>query len=122
MSDRREFPRSVKVAAIRRATKDGVTYCEGCSAIAKTWRIDHRRADGLLGEPTLENAQLLGPCCYVRKDAQDARLIGLAKRQEAYHLGIEKPGKKKMRSKPRKERQPYRPAAGRSQIARRYAQ
>lgn len=118
MSARREFPRAVKVAVIRRATKDGATFCEGCGALAKTWRIDHRRADGLLGEPTLENAQLLGPCCYVRKDADDTAQIALAKRREAYALGIERPGKAKMRSRPKAPKPAFRPCAGSPQLAR----
>jgi hypothetical protein len=84
---RREFPKAVKVAVIKRATRDGVTYCEGCGEIAKKWRIDHIRADGLLGEPVYENAQLLGPCCYAAKDAADTKAIAKAKRREAKHLG-----------------------------------
>ena len=88
MVKRREFPRAVKVAVIKRATRDGVTYCEGCGALARRWQIDHIRPDGLLGEPTLENAQLLGECCYVPKNADDTKTIAKAKRREAKHLGI----------------------------------
>jgi hypothetical protein len=117
-ADRREFPRAVKVAVIRRATKDGVTYCEKCGAIASKWQIDHVRADGLLGEPTLENAQLLGECCYGAKNADDAAQIALAKRREAYHLGIEPPNKRKLRGRARKARAPYRPSAGQPRLLR----
>jgi hypothetical protein len=110
--NRREFPRAVKVAVVRRATKDGVTYCEGCGAPCQKWQIDHARADGLLGAPTLENAQLLGECCYRPKNARDTAQIALAKRREAYALGVARPGKKKLRSRPKAPRPPYRPAAG----------
>lgn len=84
---RREFSRSIKLAVIKRATRDGLVLCEGCGALTKKWQIDHRRADGLLGEPTLENAQLLGPCCYGPKNAADTTAIAQAKRREARHVG-----------------------------------
>ena len=90
MTKRREFPKSVKVAVIKRATRDGVTYCEGCGALAKRWQIDHIRPDGLLGDPTLENAQLLGECCYAPKNAADTTAIARAKRREAKHLGAKR--------------------------------
>jgi hypothetical protein len=112
---RRDFPKSVKVAVIRRATKDGVTYCEGCGSIVKRWQVDHIRADGLLGEPRLENAQLLGPCCYGPKNANDKAAIAEAVRREAYHWGV---NKKRRREKA--ERPPYCPAAGQPEIARRF--
>jgi hypothetical protein len=117
---RHEFPRAVKVAVIRRATKNGVTFCEGCGALAKKWQIDHVRADGLLGEPTLENAQLLGSCCYESKNAQDTRCIAEAKRREAAALSIKRPGKARISHRPRLAKRPLKVAAGKSQIARRY--
>ncbi len=113
---RREFPTSVKVAVIRRATRDGVTYCEGCGALAKKWRIDHKRADGLLGEPTLENAQLLAECCYPEKDAADTTAIAKAKRREAADLGARQPTKRpipqgpsSLTTKPKREPKPRLP-------------
>ena len=115
---RREFSRAVKVAVIRRATKDGVTFCEGCGAAAKRWQIDHVRADGLLGEPTLANAQLLGECCYGPKNAEDTAQIALARRREAYHLRVERPGKQKMRARPKAPRPAYKPAAGAPRLLR----
>lgn len=39
---RREFPRAVKVAVIKRSTRDGAVYCEKCGALAKRWQIDHK--------------------------------------------------------------------------------
>ena len=109
---RKEFSRATKVQVIKRATRDYVTYCEKCGLPARRWQIDHMRADGLMGEPTLENAQLLGECCYKGKNAADAGAIALAKRQEAYHLGA-----KQKRRKP-KDRTPYRPAAGKTRLQR----
>lgn len=85
---RREFSKAVKIAIIRRSTRDGMILCEACGAMAKKWQIDHVRADGLLGDPTLENAQLLGKCCYAAKNADDTTNIAKAKRREARSLGI----------------------------------
>jgi hypothetical protein len=111
---RREFSRDIKVAVIKRATQNSVVYCEQCGALAKKWQIDHRRADGLLGEPTLENAQLLGTCCYEPKNAQDTRDIARAKRLEARHFGI------KTKHKTPKTQRPLKTAAGQTELQRRY--
>jgi hypothetical protein len=94
MTKRREFPRSVRVAVIKRATRNGVVYCELCGLPAKKFQVDHARADGLAGDPTLENAQLLGECCYVPKNADDAAKIAKARRREAAHLGAWRPAAK----------------------------
>ena len=88
---RREFSTAVKVAVVKRATLNGLVYCDGCGLPTRDYRIDHKRADGLLGEPTLENAQLLGKCCYAAKDAADTKAIAKAKRREAKHLGASAP-------------------------------
>ena len=87
---RKEFSKAVKVAVIKRATKDNNIYCEGCGALAKKWEIDHVRADGLLGEPTLENAKLLCVPCHDKKTKVDVQQIAQAKRREAKHLGVRK--------------------------------
>ena len=86
---RKEFPRSVKVAVVKRAMRNGEVYCEECGTMTKgKWEIDHIRADGLLGEPTIENAMLLCRGCHVEKTASDVAQISKAKRSEAAALGI----------------------------------
>ena len=95
---RREFSTAVKVAVVKRATLNGLVYCDGCGLPTRDYRIDHKRADGLLGDPTLENAQLLGKCCYAAKDAADTTAIAKAKRREARTLGVKPPGASKSRS------------------------
>jgi len=90
MSKRREFPKAVKISVIKRATRNGQTFCEQCGLPARKWQIDHCRPDGLLGEPTIENAQLLGECCYMPKNADDTSKIAKAKRREAAFLGVRK--------------------------------
>jgi len=85
---RLNFPRSVRAAAIKRATRDnGQIYCERCGLPVKTLRVDHIIAAGYGGKATLENAQVLGPCCYVQKDAADNAGVKRAGKLEAAHLG-----------------------------------
>ena len=88
---RKEFSKSVKVAVIKRATVDGQVYCEECGCLTKgRFEIDHIRADGLLGEPTIENARLLCSPCHAEKTKTDVAAIAKAKRREALHLGVRK--------------------------------
>jgi len=98
---RQEFRRSVKVAVIKRATRDGVVYCEGdgCGLPAKKWQIDHIRPDGLLGEPTIENAQLLCDVCFGVKNPKDTTAIAKAKRREAKAIGAVSPPAQPMKSR-----------------------
>jgi len=112
MNKRREFPRSVKVAVIKRATRAGVVLCEKCGAIAKRFEIDHINPDGLTGDPVIENAQLICEACFAEKNAADAERIARAKRQEAAHLGAKAPPKQPIRSAgfPKKPKRQPRPA------------
>ena len=87
---RKEFSKAVKVQATKRATRDGVTYCEGCGLPAKRWHYDHDNPDGLTGEPTLENCKLLCLPCHEAKTKQDVAAIARAKRREALALGVRK--------------------------------
>lgn len=90
MTKRREFSKAVKVAAVKRATRNGAVYCEMCGALAKTWEIDHANPDGLTGQPTLENAVIACKPCHAEKTKQDVAAIAKAKRREAAHLGVGK--------------------------------
>ena len=90
---RREFPARIKVEVIKRATRDGVTYCEKCGALAKRWQVDHQTPDGLTGKPVIENAMLICEPCYSVKNPQDTRDIARAKRREARHVGAVRPKK-----------------------------
>jgi hypothetical protein len=96
---RREFPRTIRVAVIKRATRHSVVYCEGCGDQAKRFQIDHVRADALGGAPTIENAQLLCDGCFSVKNPDDARVIARAKRREAAHLGANPVPSRPIRSK-----------------------
>lgn len=107
---RKEFPRAVKVEVVKRATRNSVVYCECCGLPAKKWQIDHIVADAIGGQPVIDNAQLLGDCCYSVKNPQDTKRAAKAKRVEAYHTGVKRPkGQIKSRGfdkKPRPEKLP----------------
>ncbi len=96
---RKEFPRAVRVAVIKRSTRDSVVYCEECGLPAKKFQIDHMRPDGLLGKPTLENAKLICEICYRIKNPQDTSAIARAKRKEAAHLGAKPAAAKPLQSR-----------------------
>ena len=129
---RKEFPKSVKVAVVKRATRDGAVYCEECQGLAKTFDIDHVNADGLTGEPVLENARLLCKACHAEKTKGDVTVIAKAKRREAKHLGVKTAPTKKIESAPMAKAEPQKKASkpserieqlrsmGMSNIARRF--
>jgi hypothetical protein len=83
------FSVGVKIAAKARATINGVLTCEGCGQpVREPIRIDHKIARGLRGANNLENAQVLGKCCWVEKDAADNMSVKRAGRIEVRHQGI----------------------------------
>ena len=90
---RREFPTKVRVAVIKRATKNFVIYCEGkgCGLPTKDFQIDHIIPAAIGGPATLENAQLLGKCCYSVKNPTDTKRAAKTKRVEAKYLGADLP-------------------------------
>ena len=90
MSKRREFPRSVKVEVVKRATKDNAVYCEKCALPAKRWQIDHVIADAHGGEPVLSNAELICESCFSVKNPKDTTIAAKLKRIEAKALGVRK--------------------------------
>lgn len=118
---RREFPRSVRVAVIKRCTRESNVYCEACGGLAKRFQIDHIRPDGLMGEPVLANAQLLCEACFAVKNAADTTAIAKAKRREAIHKGAKAPPRQKIASAgfQRKERAPKPAPVGLCEFARR---
>jgi 5-methylcytosine-specific restriction endonuclease McrA len=105
---RREFPTKVRVAVIKRATKEGVIFCERCGSLAKKFQIDHIIADALGGEPVLENAMLICEPCFQEKNPKDTTLAAKVKRVEARHLGAVPPPRQKLQSRgfARKQRTP----------------
>lgn len=83
---RREFPKSVKVAAFKRCAG----RCEKCTAALTPGKFayDHVIADALGGEPILSNCQVLCDACHGPKTAkEDIPAAAKAKRREAAHVG-----------------------------------
>lgn len=90
MAKRREFPKSVKVAAFERAGG----RCEECSARLVPGKIayDHVLADGICGEPTLENCAVVCTNCHgIKTRKHDIPAISRAKRLQAKAIGATKP-------------------------------
>ena len=87
---RREFTAKIKIAAYERSKG----YCEGCGAplMIGKFQYDHDIADGLGGEPTLDNCKCLCSACHGEKTAKnDVPKIAKTKRVRQKHLGIKKP-------------------------------
>jgi len=86
---RRDFAARVKVAAFERAKG----HCEGCGAhlTVGKFHYDHDLADGLGGEPTLENCRVLcQPCHGTKTRTGDVPAIAKLKRVRAAHLGAKR--------------------------------
>jgi 5-methylcytosine-specific restriction enzyme A len=85
---RREFPKSIKVQVVRRATHDFVVYCEKCHLPTKKFQIDHVIPDAIGGMPIIGNAELICEACYSVKNPQDTSTAAKTKRIEAKNIGI----------------------------------
>lgn len=100
---RQDFAKPVKVEIIKRATVNGVVYCEGCGAQAKRFDIDHTIPDAMRTDKsrklTSADGKLLcsggKDTCHGKKTPDDVAKIAKAKRREARHLGVKtEPAKK----------------------------
>jgi 5-methylcytosine-specific restriction protein A len=83
---RQEFSKAVRLAAWDRAGG----RCEGCTRKLFVGDIhyDHRNPDGLTGQPTAANCQVLCRSCHAVKTKADVANIARAKRREVKHIGI----------------------------------
>ncbi len=86
---RREFPKSVKLAAWQRCNGN----CEVCHArlFPGKFRFDHNKPDTFGGEPTLENCVVR--CWNCDKDKtykRDIPMVAKSNRVRAKHLGLKK--------------------------------
>ena len=114
---RSEFPRAVKVAVTKRATRESVVYCEACGLPAKKFLIDHVIADAHGGKPVIENAMLICEACYSVKNPKDTTIAAKIKRQEAKHIGATTP-KAKIPAPPKREREHKSPVIRQSSLYR----
>lgn len=70
---RTEFPARVKAEAFRRCCdKNGIPHCETCGVELKASGTiyEHIQADGLGGEPTLENCKVHCKTCAYKKTVE----------------------------------------------------
>lgn len=97
---RTEFPASVRKAAWKRCAG----RCEGCTAklFPGKFAYDHVRPDGLEGEPSLKNCQVLCTACHHEKTVTiDRPIMQKADNIRAKHLGtgaVKKPWPKRLNS------------------------
>lgn len=115
---RKEFSKSVKVAAIKRATKDNEVYCEKCGVLTKgRFEIDHIKEDFYGGEPILDNAMVLCIECHKEKTSGGAKTMAKVRSLEAKHVGAVRPkGKIQSRGFPKKEKREQIPLPTRRSI------
>lgn len=129
---RREFSTAVRVEIIKRATRNGITFCEACGIMAKRPEVDHIKADGLevdkSGRLTALDGRVLcagfpGSCHSIKTSADD-EAIARAKRRQAAFIGAKPPPAKPIQSpgfKSRKPKRAERPrVVGSSGLARQY--
>ena len=86
---RREFSKQIKRDALKRSDK----RCEACGALyGHKFHFDHVIADGLGGEPTLDNCAVLCHVCHDEKTRKhDVPRIAKMKRVRDRNDGIKKP-------------------------------
>ncbi len=115
---RKEFPVSVKKAAFarccRQGTKAGVPQCENCGIElnARTGVIyEHDQADGLGGEPTLENCKVhCGICADIKTASEDNPRMVKADRAMKKTFGL-RPARQKIQSGGFRKTSPQRTAS-----------
>lgn len=89
---RKEFSKAVKWKAYNRCLIDGKPHCEICGfPIIGLPEFDHRKADGLGGEPTLENCQVACGKCHRQKTIEhDRPVMAKADRQKKSAANIKR--------------------------------
>ena len=94
---RREFSKAVQRDAFVRANGK----CEGCGAKLSVGKFayDHVNPDGLTGEPTLANCQVLCSPCHLEKTRQDVKHIAQAKRRADKEMGVKDPHRRPIQSR-----------------------
>jgi 5-methylcytosine-specific restriction endonuclease McrA len=98
---RKEFPRKVKAAIIKRAAG----RCEACKAVLKPGEgdVDHILPDALGGKPDAANGRLICKVCHAAKTAIDVGRIRKADRQRDKGTGAIR-AKGRIPSPPKAER------------------
>jgi 5-methylcytosine-specific restriction endonuclease McrA len=89
---RTEFKKSVKLEAYKRCLVDNKPHCELCGKkILGVPEFDHIKADGLGGEATIENCQVLCGSCHRQKThEQDRPIMTKADAQFEAQIGVKR--------------------------------
>ena len=89
---RREFGATVKWQAYQRCLKDSKPHCEDCGLrIIGVPEYDHKKPDGLGGEPTLDNCQVLcGKCHRIKTHEEDRPVMTKADNQRKSAAGAKR--------------------------------
>ena len=82
-----------------------------CNALLKpgVFECHHENPDGLTGEPTFENARIFCKPCHAEQTKVDRKNIAQAQRREQTALGIKRPGRQEIQSKPMSSREKREP-------------
>lgn len=92
MSNRQEFPKTVKLAAWTRAAGQ----CEKCGTrlFYGHYHYDHIKPCAFEGKPTTDNCQVLCSACHLKKTkTEDIPRIAKSNRQRNKNIGIKKPSR-----------------------------
>ena len=107
---RTEFPQPVRKALFARCCRQclvegvenipGVPQCEGCGNVLRSggFIYEHDTADGLGGEPTIENGKVHCMVCKKTKDKVDNAIMAKADRVAKRAYGL-MPAKKSIQSR-----------------------
>ena len=89
---RREFAAKIKLAAYERCQQAGKPHCEACGLrIMGVPEYDHIKPDGLGGEPTLDNCQVLcGKCHRAKTHGEDRPVMQKADNQRKAAAGVKR--------------------------------
>lgn len=96
--ERREFPQSVRKLAFKRCCgKDGIPRCENCGIVLRAGNIEfeHLQADGLQGEPTLQNCGVWcrSSCSKTKTHTEDNPRMAKADRVLKKNFGLQPKGR-----------------------------
>jgi 5-methylcytosine-specific restriction protein A len=84
-SDRVEFTRKVKLAALRRCKG----LCEACGKpLFADYQFDHENPAAFCSDGSEDNCQVLHKKCHAEKTARDIKAIAKSNRIRARHNGV----------------------------------
>lgn len=106
---RRNFTTAVRVEIVKRATRDGVVYCEheGCGLPTKKYEVHHLKMDAMEVDKSRKLTALDGALfcipCHDRETKVQRPILAQALAREASHLRVPR-HKVKIPSPPKREK------------------